>query len=204
MTARQLDFTTTGDTPRTLPRPTSSTNNNQLRGSISPTPRRPLRASSPPAPSTAPLKQPSASPRRRTTVINSNYRGLNINDDPRLKYQETNGFSFDEISRTFVGGAGLYVPQTMSLSDHELKKRHQDQENKRRTTALGLIATANLPKEVKDVLVMQCHEKWVLELVDMQDVLPHHVWLEWCHIAARNGKEYPFTIRRMLDPLPAN
>eukprot|EP00760_Papus_ankaliazontas_P022639 PhM_4_TR18896/c0_g1_i1/m.20345 len=110
--------------------------------------------------------------------------------------------SFQEVSRRIVGGAGLHTPQAMQLSFDDLKARHDRARNDRRLAALDAIAGAEgLSYEIKRVLMRQCAEEWVLELVDLRKELPERSWCEWCVIAAQHGADYPHVIRKMLRPL---
>ena len=68
----------------------------------------------------------------------------------------------------------------------------------RRSRALGVLTAADVPRDVKAVLIESVSEEWVMELTELKETIPPRAWLAWLEAASQHGANYPFAVRQQL------
>jgi hypothetical protein len=70
---------------------------------------------------------------------------------------------------------------------------------RRRERCVVILAESDLSTELREHFLLLLDEMWAMELIEMYNdpILPRKHWREWCRVASREGKRYPFVIRKM-------
>jgi hypothetical protein len=70
---------------------------------------------------------------------------------------------------------------------------------KRRERCIRILTESDLTAEVRQHFLELLDESWVTELLELfnDPILPRNHWHEWCFIAMREGKRYPFIVRKL-------
>jgi hypothetical protein len=70
---------------------------------------------------------------------------------------------------------------------------------RRRQRCVEIVSHPDVPTDVREHFLGALDHEWVLELLEMfhDPILPRRHWLEWLHVAVREGERYPYVIRRM-------
>lgn len=64
--------------------------------------------------------------------------------------------------------------------------------------ATVLAGQTRLPDDLRRFLTSRMSDEWVIELIDKAAVLPYATWEAWVAVAATEGRNYVFAVRRSM------